>query len=605
MILALVSRRKMLLRVTTVFGIFALIGIDLASTLQAPSRIEAIPVSQLKNDGVPADYATQVALVRSDDSTLASPVSLTTPLTDAQILEMVYRVLDLEGGLKGLLFDGANVVIKPNVVENADLENGVNTDPRVVEGLIRWIVANGPANLSITVAEAAGGWLAPEMRHTKYNSGGAPVTDGFEQAGYRDMIARLAADGIPVTLLDANFGSYEDPASNIRLEPVPENIDFPVYPAYWIHEAILDADVLINVPVMKIHTPNITVCLKNYIGIAAGAKYGTYKGIGGPDPGDPALHLDWPGYNSVEREIVDLASIAPSDYCLVDALVCKERGKTATHPPVRRNMVLAGPDMVAMDTICARLMGLNPDDVAHLYGAAREGLGTMDLSKIQVLGEHTVDESVYYFERVAEGEQGNRGHFGMNNRVWLLNRAEGTSLDTPYLGLPDADVVATPGGNGWTEPVCFSDDKIDFEAHYGSSNGNVYYAFCWVSVPEEQDAELWITHDESCAVWLGGELIYTKNISYQKISLSGKAAQTIHLRKGVHPLLVKLVDQSDSAIFVMNICRILPDTLPRNQATYLNLKLAANYKRYEGTRVLGLKFSTDNPPAGLGDWMRY
>lgn len=73
MILALVSRRKMLLRVTTVFGIFALIGIDLASTLQAPSRIEAIPVSQLKNDGVPADYATQVALVRSDDSTLASP----------------------------------------------------------------------------------------------------------------------------------------------------------------------------------------------------------------------------------------------------------------------------------------------------------------------------------------------------------------------------------------------------------------------------------------------------------------------------------------------------------------------------------------------------
>ncbi|HXK95183.1 MAG TPA: DUF362 domain-containing protein, partial [bacterium] len=178
MILALVSRRKMLLRVTTVVGIFALIGIDLASTLQAPSRIEAIPVSQLKNDGVPADYATQVALVRSDDSTLASPVSLTTPLTDAQILEMVYRVLDLEGGLKGLLFDGANVVIKPNVVENADLENGVNTDPRVVEGLIRWIVANGPANLSITVAEAAGGWLAPEMRHTKYNSGGAPVTDG-------------------------------------------------------------------------------------------------------------------------------------------------------------------------------------------------------------------------------------------------------------------------------------------------------------------------------------------------------------------------------------------------------------------------------------------
>ncbi|MFB3786171.1 MAG: DUF362 domain-containing protein [bacterium] len=597
--------RSLLFRATLILGIVALIGIDLASTLQAPSRVEAVPVSQLKNDGLPPNYSTQVALVRSDDSTLASPVPLTTHLSDAQILEMVYRVLDLEGGLQGLLKPGAKVVIKPNVVENADLENGVNTDPRVVEGLIRWIVAHGPGNLSLTVAEAAGGWLAPEMRNTKYNSGGAPVTDGYEQAGYRDMIARLEADGISVTLLDANFGSYDDPLSHIRLEPVPDKIDFPIYPAYWIHEAILDADVLINVPVMKIHTPNITVCLKNYIGTAAGAKYGTYKGMGGPEPGDPTLHLDWPDYNSVEREIVDLASISPSNYCLVDALVCKERAKTASDPAVRRNMVIAGPDMVAVDTICARLMGLNPDDVAHLYDAAREGLGTMDLAQIKIVGEHSVDESLYYFERPPEGSQGNRGHFGMNNRIWLLNRAEGTSLDTPYLGVPDAEVAATPGANGWTEPICFSDDKIDFEAQYGSSNGSVYYAFCWVSVPEEQDAELWITHDESCSVWLGGELIYNKTISYQKITLPGRAAKTIHLQPGVHPLLVKLVDQSNSAIFVMNICRILPGTLPRGQATYLNNKLAANYKRYEGTRVPGLKFSTQYTPAGIGDWLDY
>nr|HQH73204.1 DUF362 domain-containing protein [bacterium] len=204
MLSTLLSHRSLFLRATLILGILALVGIDLASTLQAPSRVEAIPVSQLKDDGLPADYSTQVALVRSDDSTLATPVSLTTHLSDAQILEMVYRVLDLEGGLQGLLKPGAKVVIKPNVVENADLENGVNTDPRVVEGLIRWIVAHGPSDLNLTVAEAAGGWLAPEMRDTKYNSGGAPVTDGYEQAGYRAMQKRLADDGISITLLDAN-----------------------------------------------------------------------------------------------------------------------------------------------------------------------------------------------------------------------------------------------------------------------------------------------------------------------------------------------------------------------------------------------------------------
>ncbi|MFB3787532.1 MAG: DUF362 domain-containing protein [bacterium] len=582
----------MILRAIFFLGVPALIGIDIASTLQAPSRIEAIPVSQLKNDGLSPSYSTQVALVRSDDSALSSPASLTTPLSDAQILAMVYRALDLEGGLKSRLFNGARVVIKPNVVEPANLENGVNTDPRVVEGLIRWIVAHGPDQLSLTVAEAPGGWLAPEMKNTKYNSGGAPVADGFAQAGYRDMRARLAADGIAVTLLDANFGSYNDPLSHLRLEPVPAKIDFPVFPAYWIHETILDADVLINVPVMKIHTPNITGCLKNYIGIAAGAKYGTYKGIGGPDPGDPALHQDWPDYNSVEREIVDLASIAPADYCLVDALVCKEQGKTASHPPVRRNLVLAGADMVAVDTICARLMGLNPDSVPHLNNAAREGLGVMNPALIRVMGERTVDESMYYFERSPEGYQGNRGHFGMNNRIWLLHRAAGTDIDTSFLGVPDAEITAAPGADGWTEPVCFSDDKIDFEAHYGSSDGYIYYAFCWVTVPQEQDAELWITHDESCKVWLGGDLIYDVDAAYQGITLPGHSAKTIHLPTGVHPLLVKLLDQTQSAIFVLNLCRVLPSMLPAGRATYTDLSVAANYKRYEGTRVPGLKFHT-------------
>ena len=117
-------------------------------------------------------------------------------------------------------------------------------------------------------------------------------------------------------------------------------------------------------------------------------------------------------YNSIEREIVDLASIAPADYCLGDALVCKERAKTEYDPAVRRNMVLAGPDMVAVDTVCAQLMGLNPDDVAHLCEAAREGLGTNRMSQIHLLGEHSIDESVYYFERPPENSRGTGGIWG-------------------------------------------------------------------------------------------------------------------------------------------------------------------------------------------------
>ena len=420
------------------------------------------------------------------------------------------------------------------------------------------------------------------------------------------MRQRLAADGIDATLLDANFGPPSDPLNGIRLELVPEWIDFPEYSAYWIHEVILDADVLINVPVMKIHTPQITVCLKNYIGIAAGAKYGTYKGMGGPEPGDPpGLHQNWPEHNSVEREIVDLVSIAPSDYCLVDAIVCKERGKTRSHPAVRRNMVLAGNDMVAVDTVCTLLMGLNPDDVSHLCSAAREGLGTMNSNQITILGEHTIEESLYYFERTQENSQGNRGHFGATNRVWLLNRVQGNDIDTPYLGVPDEQAIGTEGIGGWTEPIYFSDDIIDFEAHYGSGNGSVFYAFCWMSVPKDEDAELWFDHDEACAVWIGGERVYHANTSYQSASLPGKAKRTIHLKAGLHPLLVKLVDKTRTAPFIMNICRILPSNLPSGQATYTNLRMTTHYKRYEGTRIIGLKFAASGEATDIPLWKAY
>ncbi len=594
------------LRVIAIIGLLILVGFDLASTLQSPSHVEAVPVSQLKNDGISPDYTTKIALMRSDDSVMDNPVALDQELSSEQIIELAYRALDLHGGLDDLLFPGANVVIKPNIVEMAPLENGVNTDPRIIEGLIMWMEDNGPGDLNYTVAEAAGGWLSSAMRNTRFNTGGATVGDGLALAGYKAMQQRLAAKGVDVVLLDANFGTPDEPLEGIRLVQTPEWIDFPEYPSYWVHEAILDADVLINVPVMKIHNTNITVCLKNYIGTAAGAKYGTYKGIGGPAPGDPpGLHQNYPEQNSVEHEIIDLASIAPADYCLIDATICKERAKTKDSPSVRRNMVLAGTDMVALDSVCALLMGLNPEDVSHLHTAAREGFGTMDLDKIEVLSEHSLKESLFYFERTKSGDSGNRGHFGTSNRVWLVNKFDGIDIDGQYFDVPDKDVIATPQQSGWTEPIYFSDDIIDFEGYYGAANSGVYYAFCWLTVPQEQDAELWIAHDEACAVWIDGEQVYHNDSSYQNFGLPGGPTKKIHLKAGRQPLLVKLVDRNRTAPFAMNLCRILPTHLPTGQATYTDLRSSKNYQRYEGTRILGLQFSAVGQESGVHQWKTY
>lgn len=593
------SRKSLNVICTIVFIFF--IWIDLASTLQNPATVKAIPVSQLKRDGVAADYRTQVATVRSDDSFMNPRQPLSAQLTREEIIRMVYRVLNLSGDLLPKLIAGAKITLKPNIVEIADLESGVNTDPRVVEGVIRWMEEKGPGNLHYTIAEGGGGWRPLQWKGTKYDRAPTPLGDAFEQSGYYDMRDRLAADGIQATIRNSDFGTLDEPLKGIRFTLVPDFIDFPEKEGYWVNEAFLDPDLLIDVPVMKTHTPQITICLKNYIGTAAGAKYGTYKAMGGPEESDPKLHVDWPSRNSIEHEIVDLAAISPPDYCLVDALIGKERSKTGNDPSVRRNMLIAGPDLVAVDTVCAQLMGLNPDNIPHLCTAAREGLGSMNMDQITVVGEHSIDDSMYYFERTPATFQGNRGHFGQSNRTWSINSIAGSDINKTDLGTPDEQLIATPGVNGWTEPIYFSDDFIDFKAYYNNTGQSVFYAFCWITIPEEQDAELWISHDESCAVWIGGVKVYSKVIRYQEAALPGSSAQTVHLKKGRFPLLVKLVDTAKTAPFVMNICRILPAKLPAGKATSPDLSVSTNYAKYEGTRIIGLKFDVVSS-SGISYW---
>jgi hypothetical protein len=59
--------------------------------------------------------------------------------------------------------------------------------------------------------------------------------------------------------------------------------------------------------------------------------------------------------------------------------------------PVEMGLVLAGRDLVAVDAIAGRVMGFAPDEVPITRVAAQRGLGTMDESEIEVVGEQVAD----------------------------------------------------------------------------------------------------------------------------------------------------------------------------------------------------------------------
>ncbi len=87
------------------------------------------------------------------------------------------------------------------------------------------------------------------------------------------------------------------------------------------------------------------------------------------------------------QRIADLASRVRPTLTMIDAI----RILTANGPTggdlndVRKlDTVIAGTDIVAVDSYATSLFGLRPDDVPHIKIAAEMGLGNKDLSKLDI-----------------------------------------------------------------------------------------------------------------------------------------------------------------------------------------------------------------------------
>ncbi len=130
--------------------------------------------------------------------------------------------------------------------------------------------------------------------------------------------------------------------------------------------------------------------------------------------------------------IVDLSNIADIDFVVVDAVMCLETQKTNKgYNQVRFNTILAGADPVALDHVGAKMMGLNPDDVAHITLAEKVGLGTNAADKIQIMGV-PIGEAM---KRVKKNQK-SIGKFGQSNRTWILSQAfEGSDNTHEFLHL--------------------------------------------------------------------------------------------------------------------------------------------------------------------------
>ena len=145
--------------------------------------------------------------------------------------------------------------------------------------------------------------------------------------------------------------------------------------AIFIPKIYMDADVVINIAKMKTHLLTwVSLSLKNCIGIPSAKIYGSY----GAKTGLHNMGLD--------NVIIDLNRIRKPDFAIIDGIIAGDGYGPVGNTPVKANIVLAGKDLVALDTAALTFMGGEIEDVSHLLLASQKGLGISDLSKIKIVG---------------------------------------------------------------------------------------------------------------------------------------------------------------------------------------------------------------------------
>ena len=136
-----------------------------------------------------------------------------------------------------------------------------------------------------------------------------------------------------------------------------------------ISKEVLKADFFINAPVLKTHfASTLTAAMKNLKGTTT---YDEKK----------RFH-----YLNLNQAVAELNQVLKPNLIVIDGTIAMEGDGPVAGTPVELNLVMAGTDAVAVDTIAARIMEIDPEEVAPLAWAKKMGFGVWDEKEIRILG---------------------------------------------------------------------------------------------------------------------------------------------------------------------------------------------------------------------------
>ena len=240
------------------------------------------------------------------------------------------------GGIQQFVPRGSRVLVKPNIGWDVPPDRGGNTHPALVGCIVERCMSAGAKAVSV-------------FDHTCDNWRRCYTNSGIEAA--------VTAAGGKMVSADSE-GDYKtvSVARGQRLKTAK------------VHEVLLDADIFINVPVLKHHSSAmVTIGMKNLMGVVWDRWY-------------------W-HRNDLHQCIADFASFRKPDLTVVDAYnVMKRNGPrgVSVNDVVAMKAQVVSTDPVAADAAGAKLFGTDPADIRHIRIASDMNLGQMNLENLSI-----------------------------------------------------------------------------------------------------------------------------------------------------------------------------------------------------------------------------
>jgi uncharacterized protein (DUF362 family)/Pyruvate/2-oxoacid:ferredoxin oxidoreductase delta subunit len=285
---------------------------------------------------------------------------------EKQLHDAIQRALALLGGIQQFITPQSRVLVKVNQLPPpSPPERGIVTHPAFVEQVLVILRESG-IKVTVRVGDDIDVISTREGERTDLSA-----CDGFAVSGLRQVCRKLGVELL--SFREEGFKHVSIPQGRVLKET-------------HMARAVLEADVVINLPKFKTHSLAVfTGAVKNIYGcIPQGLRI--------------RYHAQFQGEERFNALLTDLFSVVRPQLNIMDAVVGMEGEGPANGDTRNIGLILASPDAVALDRVALAVAGIDPDQVYHLKDAARRGLGVYQLPNIRILGEQLENVQIPNFK---------------------------------------------------------------------------------------------------------------------------------------------------------------------------------------------------------------